>query len=102
MTGASYQDGEVFDPATPLANLPAPKLSAEVAYQGPGLEILYYGQAPAALAGVVQLNFRLPSAPPEHENIPETLHVVVGGIGSNWNVYSKDLFGIWVSGAAGQ
>ncbi len=84
MTGASYQDGEVFDPSTPLADLPVPSLPVYVSTldlsRSPKyyfdsvampLEILYAGQAPASLAGVIQVNLRLPlpDEPPPHFDV---------------------------------
>ncbi len=97
MTGASYQDGEIFDPATPLADLPTTKFPIEV-IKSTSLELLYAGQAPAALAGVVQVNFRLPDTPPTQLKFPETTFLRIPSVPDAESV----TVGIWVSGADGQ
>ena len=105
MTGASYQDGQVFDPSTPLADLPAPKLPVAV-LSGPArtttadtsapttLEILYAGQTPSSLAGIIQVNFRLPAQPPPTQNsFTEGFYLTVG------DSFPPVPFSIWVVGA---
>ena len=65
LTGAAYQDGQIFDPTTPVADLPSTKLPVEItsaaSFANQSLEILYAGQAPGMLAGVIQVNFRAPT-----------------------------------------
>ncbi len=102
MMGASYQDGQVFDPSTPLADLPSPKLPVTLTTlngtaDGP-LEILYAGQTPSSLAGVIQINFRVPSQPPPSQNNftpPAPFRLTVG----DSRLVS---FQMWVAGADGQ
>lgn len=63
MEGASYMDGEIFDASTPVGNLPTPVSPPVVEKNGESVEILYFGQAPGLLAGVVQMNLRLVDRP---------------------------------------
>ena len=95
MAGASFQDGEVFDPTTPIADLPTPK-TVPVVKDLPSttLEILYYGQAPGLLAGVVQMNVRLPDRP---ARIPGHVDYLYGYVG-DFVIPLK----IWMAEAAGQ
>ena len=106
MMGGAYQDGEVFDPSTPVADLPAPKLpvyvtgtpspvTAESMARNPPQEILYAGQAPASLAGVIQVNFRLPEPPSTSDHFEVVLFLSVGS-GSGVR------FKIWMTSAEGQ
>ena len=107
MTGGAYQDGEVFDPSTPIANLPVPKLPVVVyifeqvlatgmeTTSKRNLEVLYAGQAPASLAGVIQVNFRLPVELPANPDLHQTVILSVGSARSI-------SFSIWMTAAAGQ
>ena len=115
MMGAAYQDGEVFDPSTPIADLPKLKLPVIVlsggvsVATGPGgatspptprmqQEILYAGQAPASLAGVIQVNFQMPQKllASMYPNFSfEPLYLKVGD-------FPPVFFDIWVTTAEGQ
>ena len=121
MMGASYQGGEVFDPTTPIANLPVPKLPVVVytccgqipgttpspgttTNPAPVLDLLYAGQAPASLAGVIQVNLRLPAEPPANPDpFPQSIDLLVGPYGpSPFGPHGPVHFQIWMTAAEGR
>ncbi len=80
----------MFDPATQIVDLPAPKMIPEVQdINQESLEILYYGQAPASLAGLVQMNVRLPNHPAQISNSPDYLSVHVGNFVSPLRIWMR-------------
>ena len=110
MMGAAYQDGQVFDAATPITDLPAPKLpvvilgeSAQIDQNGgrslnAPVEILYAGQAPAALAGVSQVNFRIGAEPPVSAGPIPPIQTFVLETAASQPLF----FELWVDGAEGR
>lgn len=56
-TGGSLEDGAIASDVLPKPNLP---VSVMALYSQQSLEVLYAGQAPGLVAGVMQINFRLP------------------------------------------
>ncbi len=120
MMGASYQDGQVFDPTTPIADLPVPKLPVVVytccgqipgttpppgttTNPAPVLDLLYAGQAPSSLAGVIQVNLRLPAEPPANsDQAPQSIDLIVGSPGPPTGPTGPVHFQIWMTAAEGQ
>lgn len=57
------------------ADLPKPRLPVSVTVGGIPAEITYAGEAPHAVAGLLQVNFRIPADAPVGDAVPLVLHV---------------------------
>ena len=58
-----------------VSALPVPRLPVRVLVGGKSAEILFAGEAPYAIAGLLQVNFRVPSNAPLGEAVPLVLEV---------------------------
>lgn len=73
-TNPPGRDGSLAEYAT-LAEFPRPVLPVRVTIGGQEAEILYAGAAPGFVAGLMQLNVRLPAGAPLGEAVPVVLQV---------------------------
>ncbi len=58
-----------------IADYPSPRLSVHVTVGGKAAEIVYAGDAPNAVAGLIQVNFRVPANAPIGDAVPLVLAV---------------------------
>ncbi len=73
-TNPPGRDGSLAEYAT-LAEFPRPLLPVSVLIGGQPAEILYAGAAPGFVAGLMQINLRIPATAPTGDAIPITLRV---------------------------
>jgi uncharacterized protein (TIGR03437 family) len=58
-----------------IADYPVPRLSVKVTVGGEPAEIVYAGEAPHAVAGLLQVNFRVPALAPAGDAVPIVLTI---------------------------
>jgi uncharacterized protein (TIGR03437 family) len=58
-----------------MASYPRPRLPVEVRVGGKTAELIYAGEAPHAIAGLLQINFRVPQDTPVGDRVPITLSI---------------------------
>ncbi len=68
-TGEGQTDPPGVNGQLALTTYPKPKLPITVKINGIAAEVLYYGAAPTLVAGVVQLNVKIPSGVPDGDAI---------------------------------